>query len=74
MIAALISVYSFIVLAAVLLSFFPQARDNQLARYVEAVTEPVFERIRRVVPPLGGFDLSPMVLLIGLQILKRLIG
>jgi YggT family protein len=73
MIAALISVYSLIVLASVALSWFPQARDNPLARYVEAATEPVFARIRQVVPPLGGFDLSPMILLFALQVLRRIL-
>ncbi|HEX4338457.1 MAG TPA: YggT family protein [Polyangiaceae bacterium] len=73
MIAALVSVYSLIVLAAVALSWFPQARDNQLARYVLALTEPVLERIRSVVPPLGGLDLSPMILLFALQLLRRIL-
>ncbi len=73
MIAELISLYSLVVLVAVALSWFPGARDNQLARYVEAVTEPVFAQIRRVVPPLGGFDLSPMLLLFALQVLRRVL-
>jgi len=74
MLGQIISLYSLLVLAAVVLSWVPAARDNQIARYIEAVTEPVFERIRRVVPPLGGFDLSPMLLLFALQILRRLIA
>ena len=62
-----------LVLAAVVLSWVPGARNNQVAYYIEAVTEPVFERIRRVIPPLGGFDLSPLVLLVLLQMLRRLV-
>jgi YggT family protein len=38
------------------------------------VTEPVFEKIRQVIPPLGGLDLSPMVLLIGLRLVRGLFG
>jgi YggT family protein len=33
----------------------------------------VLAPIRRVLPPMGGLDLSPMVLLIVLQLLKRLV-
>ena len=44
---------------------------NQLA--VNALTEPVLRPIRHVLPPMGGLDLSPMVLLIGLQLLKNLL-
>jgi YggT family protein len=74
MLAELVSIYSFVVLAAVLLSWIPAARGTQVARYLEAVTEPVFERVRRVVPPLGGFDLSPMLVLFALQMLRRILG
>jgi YggT family protein len=74
MLAELISLYSLVVLATVLLSWVPAARGTQIARYLEAVTEPVFDRVRRVVPPLGGFDLSPMLVLFALQILRRILA
>lgn len=73
MIGELISLYSFVVFVAVALSWFPAARNNRFAQMIEAVTEPVFQRVRRVVPPLGGFDLSPIVVLFGLQILRRVL-
>jgi YggT family protein len=37
------------------------------------LTEPVLRPIRRVVPLLGGIDLSPVILIIGLLFLQRLI-
>jgi YggT family protein len=44
---------------------------NRLARSVvqalDAVTEPVFRQVRRVIPPIGGLDLSPLIVLIALQ-------
>jgi YggT family protein len=36
------------------------------------LTEPALAPIRRVLPPIGGLDLSPMVLLLALQLLKQL--
>ena len=36
------------------------------------LTEPMLRPIRRVVPPMGGFDLSVLVFLIGLQFLQIL--
>lgn len=74
LLAELISLYSLVVLAAVVLSWVPAARDNRIARYIEAATEPAFARIRRVVPPLGGLDLSPLVLLVLLHVLRRLVA
>lgn len=35
-----------------------------LLRALESLTEPVFRRIRKVVPPMGGLDLSPLVVLV----------
>ena len=35
-----------------------------LLRALESLTEPVFRRIRKVIPPMGGLDLSPLVVLV----------
>jgi YggT family protein len=44
-----------------------------LMRFVIQTTEPILEPIRRVIPPAGGLDFSPLVVLVGLSILQRLI-
>ena len=41
----------------------------QLGRFLDAITEPVLRPIRKVVPLIGGIDLSPIVLIFGLQFL-----
>jgi YggT family protein len=74
LIAALIDLYSFVVLLTVVVSWLPIGRRNPLAMTLYRLTEPVLEPIRRALPPMGGLDLSPMVLLIALMFLKRLIG
>ncbi|MBV8624318.1 MAG: YggT family protein [Herbaspirillum sp.] len=45
-----------------------------LAPFVRALNEPLLRPLRRVIPPLGGVDLSPLALLILLQILQRVIS
>ena len=70
LLARLIDLYSFVVLAAVLLSWVRLDRRNPLATLVRGLTEPVLAPIRRVLPPMGGLDFSPMVLLIALQLVK----
>ncbi len=42
-------------------------------RIVNALTEPVLKPIRRVVPAVGGLDLSPIVLFVGLYFARRVI-
>jgi YggT family protein len=73
LLARLIDLYSLIVLVAVILSWMRLDRRHPLAAIVYGLTEPVLAPIRQVLPPMGGLDLSPMVLLIGLQILKGLL-
>ena len=40
---------------------------------VRSVTDPVLAPIRQLLPPMGGLDLSPMVLLIALQVLQGIL-
>jgi len=70
MLSSLVGLYSLVVLVAVILSWVPQARGSSFGRAVEAMTEPVLEPVRRVVPPIGGLDLSPMIVLILLGLLR----
>jgi YggT family protein len=73
LLARLIDLYSLVVLVAVILSWVPLDQRNPLVTITHALTEPVLAPIRRVIPPMGGLDLSAMVLLIALQILKGLL-
>jgi YggT family protein len=69
----LVNAYSLLVLVAVILSWIQVAADNPVRRVTDALVEPVLRRIRKVLPDLGGLDFSPWVLLIGLQLMGRLL-
>jgi YggT family protein len=69
----LIDGYSMVVFLAVVLSWFGLSEDNPIVRITRALTEPVLAPIRKVMPDLGGFDFSPMVLLLALQLLRRVL-
>jgi YggT family protein len=71
--ARIIDLYSLVVLVAVILSWVQLDRRNPLVTITHALTEPVLVPIRKILPVMGGLDLSPMVLLIALQILKGLL-
>ncbi len=73
LIAALIDLYSLVVLVAIILSWLPAGRNNPLALMVYRLTEPALAPIRKALPPMGGLDLSPIVLLIALRFLKRIL-
>ena len=72
----LLQLYVLAVLARILLSFFPVSPGSALSSFYSAlyaVTEPVLGPVRRVVPPVGlggmGLDLSPMIVLLAIQLL-----
>jgi len=72
MVPALIDLYSIVVLAAVVMSWIHVDHRHPLAAIVYKLTEPVLAPLRRALPPVGGLDFSPMVLLIALRVLRRL--
>jgi len=76
----LLELYIICVFGRVLLSWFPIGPGSALApvhHFLFAVTEPVLGPVRRALPPLRmgavGLDLSPIIVLVGLQILERLL-
>jgi len=66
----LLDFYSLIVFVSVVLSWLRLSPDNPVVRVVALLTEPLLKPIRKVLPDIGGFDLSPMVLLIAIRLLK----
>jgi YggT family protein len=72
LIVTLIDLYSFVVLAAVVMSWVRADRRHPFVQLVYNLTEPAIAPIRRVVPPMGGLDFSPMILLLVLRLLRGL--
>jgi YggT family protein len=71
--AQLIDVYTVVVFVAVIESWFQLRPDNPVVRFTRMLTEPVLAPIRKLIPPIGGLDFSPMILLILLQVVRGLI-
>jgi len=70
----LIQVFLIIVLVRVVFSFVSPFPTNAISRIAWQVTEPVLAPIRRVLPPMSGLDLSPMVVWIAALILINLLN
>ena len=73
MLIMLLDLYSLVLLASVILSWVQLSEDNGLVRIVRQLTEPVLEPVRKVVPPVLGFDLSPLLVILALNGLKALL-
>ena len=69
-----LQIYQFILLARVLMSWIPKLdASNPIARFLYQATEPVLAPIRNALPSMGGLDLSPLVVFVGITILMQLI-
>lgn len=69
-----LSLYSLVVLGRVLISWINLDPRHPLVRFLGNATDPLLDRIRRLLPlQFGGFDFSPMLLLIGISFLARLL-
>jgi YggT family protein len=66
-------VYSFLIIAQVLMSWVPHDRYHPVFRFIEEVTEPVLRPFRRLIPAVGGIDFSPIIALMAVEIVRRVI-
>lgn len=63
-----------ILVLRILLTWFPNIDWwKQPFKFLHDVSEPIFEPFRRLIPPMGGFDLSPIFAFIALQILQTVV-
>lgn len=75
-ICSLLQVYSFVIFIRIIMSWIPPTPGTTYAQIYEffyTVTEPVLAPIRRALPPMrmgmAALDLSPIVVVIGIQLL-----
>jgi len=57
----LINVLIFAIFARSILTWFPVDRNGPVFQALDAITEPILEPLRRVVPMVGMIDITPMV-------------
>lgn len=68
----LINVFIFAIFARAILSLLNQGTYNSATTVLYSLTEPLLKICRKMVPELGGIDLSPLIALVALQLAKML--
>lgn len=58
----LLLIYTFVIIAAVILSWVNPDPLNPIVRILRNMTEPVMDKLRPYIPLIGGLDLTPVVL------------
>lgn len=78
LISTLFTIYIFVIILHVAISWLivfkvlntdnPQARN--LVSLLKRATDPVMQPVQKYVPPIGGIDITPIIVIIGLQLLQ----
>ena len=69
---ALSQILVVLVIVSVILSYFMDPY-HPIRRGVDRIVEPLLAPIRRVIPPLGMIDITPIVLIILIQLASRIV-
>ncbi len=72
--AYLVKIYFFAILAMIILSWVAQGGNNPALRLLFQLTEPVMAPFRKLLPPMGGLDLSPIFVFILINIIQIALG
>lgn len=68
--AAVLNLYFFAIIGSIILSWVAQGSYNPGAQLLYQITEPVLAPFRKLIPPLGGLDLSPILVFLSINVLE----
>jgi YggT family protein len=71
--AALVNLLAIAIFIRALLSWVAPDPRNPLARALDAVTEPILQPLRQIVPRVGMIDITPLVAIVLLQVIAALL-
>jgi YggT family protein len=71
----LLSLYSWVIIAAALITWVSPDPRNPIVLFLRQVTEPVLAPVRRLLPPwkTGGLDFSPLIVIVAIQFVERVV-
>lgn len=76
--STILDIYFYAVIGSVIISWIAPNSYHPAPQLITQLTEPVFRVTRKVIPPIGGLDLSPILIFLVIQIiqmqLSRIIG
>ena len=72
-ISTLLDIYFFALLISIILSWVAPQSGHPGAMLIYQITEPVMAPVRNILPSMGGLDLSPIFVFIGINVLEILV-
>ena len=72
-IGVILTILTWIIIIRALISWVNPDPYNPIVQFLYRVTEPILMPIRRILPAMGGFDLSPIVALVGIMFIRSFV-
>ncbi len=69
-----IRLFMFAIIIRIVLSWIAPGGYNPAIEIISTLTEPIMRPFRRIIPPLGGFDISPLFAILALGVASILLG
>lgn len=70
MLSLVLNIYFFALIVVIILSWVAPHSHNPLAILIQQLVEPIMRPMRRLIPAIGGLDLSPIFIFIAINLLK----
>jgi YggT family protein len=72
-VAFILNIYFWSLLVSVIASFIAPFSGHPVLLLIHQLLEPLYNRVRRILPPMGGLDFSPILMFLGIQVLEILV-
>jgi len=73
LVSLLLYIYLFSIFILAIMSWFATGHYNPVTAILASITDPLMRPVRRLIPPMGGLDLSALVVILGLYVARMLI-
>ena len=74
LISTIIYIYIYVIIINAIASWVPTLQTSPLAHIVYLIAHPILSRIQRIIPPIAGIDISPIIVLIGFYLINILVA
>jgi YggT family protein len=68
-----LNLFMFAIFVRIILSWISPGQHNPATAIIGTLTEPLLRPVRRIIPAMGGFDISPIFVIIGIGALSRVV-
>lgn len=64
-------IYTILLVIYILMSWVPSMRETKFGQFLAVIVEPYLGFFRKFIPPLGMIDISPIVALFALNLIRK---